>query len=90
MSLVTDKALVVGLITDSVCEPELMVLREMKRLGARTLAIMESAKGIDLTGIDEVIELNSGINETDRTTLYLPLMRWLAFLSFVRKGAGSG
>ncbi len=86
MSLVTDKTLVVGLITDSVCEPELMVLREMKRLGARTLAIMESAKGIDLTGIDEVIELNSGINETDRTALYLPLMQWLAFYRSLEKG----
>lgn len=86
MSLVTDKTLVVGLITDSVCEPELKVLREMKKLGARTLAIMESAKGINRTGIDEVIELNSDINETDRTALYLPLMQWLAFYRSLEKG----
>lgn len=86
MSLVTDKTLVVGLISDIACEAEIMVLREMKKLGARTLAIMESATGIDQSGIDDVIELNSGVNEIDRTALYLPLLQWLAFYRSLAKG----
>lgn len=86
MSLVTDKTLVVGLISDIASEAELKVLRDMKKLGARTLAILESAEIKDLSGIDDVIELNSGINEVDRTALYLPLMQWLAFYRSLEKG----
>lgn len=86
MSLVTDKTLVVGLIMDSMCDAELQVLREMKKLGSRTLAILECSKHVDCTGIDDIVELNSGVNEVDRTALYLPLLQWFAYYRSLQKG----
>ena len=86
MSLANEKTLIVGLISDSARDAELLVLREMKKLGVRTLAIIESAKGIDLTGIDDVVELNSGIKELDRTALFLPLLQWVAYYRSLEKG----
>ncbi len=86
MALVTDNTLVVGLISDSAGQAEYKVLRDMKKLGARTLAMVEDSSKIDVTGIDNIIELNSGLNEVDRTTAYLPLLQWLAYYRSIEKG----
>lgn len=86
MSLVTDKTLVVGLISDSACEAELKVLRDMKKLGAHTLALVEDIEKINQTGIDNLIELNSGLNEVERTAAYLPLLQWFAYYRSLAKG----
>jgi glutamine---fructose-6-phosphate transaminase (isomerizing) len=86
MALVTDKTLVIGLISDSAGEAECRVLRDMKKLGARTLALVEDRSKIEQIGIDDLIELNSGLNEVERTTVYLPLLQWLAFYRSLEKG----
>jgi glucosamine--fructose-6-phosphate aminotransferase (isomerizing) len=92
MSMVTERTLVVGLHSDSGLAQERCVLEDMARLGARTLALVENAARAGyLTGSagwrpDDVIELQSRLNEWERGPLYLPLLQRLAFHRAVAKG----
>ena len=76
MSMITPNSLVIGLISDTGREEELKVLKDMKQLGATTMALVENAKGID---VDHVIELGSKISELSRGALYLPVLQLIAF-----------
>lgn len=86
MSVVAPSALVVGMISDSAAEAEIAVLRQMKGLGARTLAICESRGNLDWSGVDTVLETRSGLDEWQRPVLYLPFIQWLAFYRALAKG----
>jgi glutamine---fructose-6-phosphate transaminase (isomerizing) len=86
MSVVDPSSLVVGLISDSAAKAEIKVLRHMKQLGARTLALAESAGDYDWTGVDQLVELRSGLGEWERGALYLPLIQWIAFYRALAKG----
>ncbi len=86
MSVVDENSLVVGLISDSIAAAEIAVLKQMKGLGARTLALTETRGTHDWTGIDEVVELRSGVGEWERGALYLPLIQWIAFYRALAKG----
>jgi glucosamine--fructose-6-phosphate aminotransferase (isomerizing) len=86
MSVVDNRSLVVGLISDSAAEAEIKVLQHMRRLGARTLALTESAGAHDWSSVDQVIELRSGLGEWERGPLYLPLIQWIAFHRALAKG----
>ena len=86
MSVANEHALVVGLVSDSAPEAELRVLREMKQLGAHTLAMLEDDSRLDVQGIDQVVVLNSGLSEWERGALYLPLIHRLAFAHALAKG----
>ncbi|HMQ35349.1 MAG TPA: SIS domain-containing protein [Chloroflexaceae bacterium] len=78
MALVDSGALVVGLISDSAAEHEVAVLRHMKSLGARTVALAEGRGELDWSGVDHVAELRSGLDEWTRGMLYLPLIQSFA------------
>lgn len=78
MSVVAPSALVVGMISDTAAEAEIAVLRQMAKLGAQTLAICEQKGALDWSGIDEVLELRSGLDEWQRPVLLLPVIQWLA------------
>jgi Predicted phosphosugar isomerases len=86
MSVVAPSALVVGLISDSAAKDEIQVLREMKAKGARTLAICEQRRDLDWEGVDDVIEVFSGLSEWQRPMLYLPYIQWIAFHRSLAKG----
>jgi len=86
MSLAGQGALVVGLISDSAAEAEIKVLHDMRQLGARTLALAEARGSYDWIGVDQVIELHSGLDEWERGALYLPLLQWIAFHRALAKG----
>ena len=86
MSVVSPSALVVGMISDSAPEQEIAVLRHMQRLGGRTLAICESRGALDWSGVDHVLELNSGLDEQQRPVLCLPFIQWLALHRAMAKG----
>ncbi len=86
MSVVTPGALVVGLVSDSAASNEIRVLSEMKAKGARTLAICEQRGDLDWSGVDDVIEVHSGLDEWERAALYLPLVQWFAFYRSLAKG----
>ncbi len=86
MSVVTPNALVVGFISDFAAEAELKVLSDMKKLGAHTLIICDQASTFDLTGIDHVVEIKSGLNDWERAILYLPFLQKMAFHRALAKG----
>jgi glucosamine--fructose-6-phosphate aminotransferase (isomerizing) len=86
MSVVNDEALVVGFISDSAKEVEIDVLKDMKALGAATLAIGEGVDGFDGDGLDDVVELDSGLSVWERGVLYLPLIQWMAYYRAIKTG----
>jgi len=85
MSMVNHHTLVVGLLGDSNQDQELAVLKEMKAMGAHTIAIMESAPD-NIEGIDDLIILDSELPLLWRSALYLPTMQWLAYKRGILNG----
>jgi len=77
MSMVTDKAVVVGMLSDSNRAHEAKVLSEMKQLGGTVASLGESEA-------DVVFE--SGIPESVRGVLYLPVLQLMAFHRSMAKG----
>ncbi len=86
MSVVSPSTLMVGLISDSAAKEELRVLSEMKDKGAQTLAFVELRSGLDFSGIDTVVELQSGLNEWERPITYLPMIHLFAYYRSLAKG----
>jgi glucosamine--fructose-6-phosphate aminotransferase (isomerizing) len=82
-SMVDETTLVVGLLSDSAQEHELAVLKEVKELGARTLALAESA---DQSDVDHLVCFDSGLPELAREVLYLPVLQLLAYYRAIAKG----
>ncbi|GHO43299.1 SIS domain-containing protein [Ktedonospora formicarum] len=77
MSMVNERTLVVGLLSDSASEYELAVLREMRALGGRTLVLSENQ--VTSKAADYQVTFNSGLAETNRAVLYLPVLQLLAY-----------
>ena len=77
MSMVNEKAVVVGLVSESNFSHEKAVLNEMQILGGKTVALGES-------GVD--IAFESGIPESMRSVLYLPALQLMAFYRSLAKG----
>jgi glucosamine--fructose-6-phosphate aminotransferase (isomerizing) len=86
MSMVNERSLVVGLLSDTGLVEELRVLREMQELGARTLALVEEGTMLTNQRPDHVVELGSGLGEWERLPLYLPSLQLLAYHRAVAKG----
>ena len=86
MSVVSSSTLLVGLISDSGAAAEMRVLREMKAKGALTLAFTESRGDYDWSGVDMLIETQTGLSDWERPVLYLPPVQWLAFYRALAKG----
>ncbi len=61
-SIIDDRALVIGLIGDSSAAQEVKVLREMKDLGASTIAIVNRATDEARNAADLLIELSSSLS----------------------------
>jgi glutamine---fructose-6-phosphate transaminase (isomerizing) len=77
MSMVNEKAAVVGLVSQSNFKHEEAVLDEMQALGGKVVALGES-------GVD--IAFDSGIPESVRGVLYLPILQLMAFYRSLAKG----
>ena len=77
MSMVNEKTVVVGLVSESNFKHEKAVLDEMQALGASVVALGES-------GIE--IAFNSGISERVGGILYLPILQLMAFYRSLAKG----
>ena len=77
MSMVNEKAVVVGLVSESNFSHEIAVLNEMRALGGRILSLGES-------GVD--IAFRSDIPESVRNVLYLPVLQLMAFYRSLAKG----
>jgi glucosamine--fructose-6-phosphate aminotransferase (isomerizing) len=86
MSVVDQGTLVVCLASDSQLAAEVRVLKDMKRLGAKTLVITEDSTAADWSGMDYVFSLKTGLDEWDRGAIYLPLIQWIAYYRSLSKG----
>ena len=82
-SLVSERTLVVGLISDSSRHEELKVLSEMRRLGARVLALDDSSQGLEA---DDIVELDSGLAYLERGALMLPVLQLMAYYRSMANG----
>jgi glucosamine--fructose-6-phosphate aminotransferase (isomerizing) len=86
MSMVTERSLVVALVSDSGQTEELRALADMQKLGARVLALVENAAACAGWQPDYLIELRSGLVEWARQPLYLPPLQRLAYHRALAKG----
>lgn len=77
MSMVNEKAVVVGMLSDANRLHEAKVLSEMKTLGGTVLSFGEQ---------DADVSFGSGIPENIRGVLYLPVLQLMAFHRSVTKG----
>ena len=77
MSMVNEKAVVVGLLSESNFSHEKAVLSEMQTLGGKTVALAES---------EADISFESQIPENARGVLYLPVLQLMAFYRSLAKG----
>lgn len=78
MSMVDERALVVGLLTDQAYGNELAVLRDMHARGARILAISE-APDAQARALGQVVALQTGLPLWARAISYLPVLQLMAF-----------
>jgi glutamine---fructose-6-phosphate transaminase (isomerizing) len=86
MAVVDDHSLVVCLVSDSQQAAEARVVRDMQKLGARILVLTDDVSRTDWTGIEYVVELQSGLNEWERGALYLPFIHWMDYYRTLAKG----
>jgi glucosamine--fructose-6-phosphate aminotransferase (isomerizing) len=86
MSMVNERTLVVGLVSDTGLVEELRVLRDMEKLGARALALVDDGSAFTDWQATHVVELRSGLDEWERGPLYLPVLQRLAYQRAVAKG----
>ena len=77
MSMVNENAVVVGLLSDANNLHEAKVLAEMKTFGATVATLGE---------VEADVEFESGIPESVRGVLYLPVLQLMAFHRSVAKG----
>lgn len=77
MSMVNQRAVVVGLLSDENHGHEAKVLAEMKALGGVTISLGER---------DADLPFQSGIPESVRGVLFLPVLQLMAFYRSVKKG----
>lgn len=77
MSMVNTHTLIVALLSDKARDYELAVLREMRALGAHILII--SDQPVAASESDYQVTFNSGLPETQRGVLYLPVLQLLGY-----------
>jgi glucosamine--fructose-6-phosphate aminotransferase (isomerizing) len=77
MSMVTEKTVIVGLLSEKNFSHEQAVLNEMRARGAKILTLAES-------GAD--VSFGSGIPESARGVLYLPILQLMAYYRSLAKG----
>lgn len=77
MSMVNQNTVVVGLLSDAHGAHEAKVLSEMKTLGGAVISLGEK---------DADVSFKSGIPESGRGVLYLPVLQLMAFYRSVAKG----
>jgi glucosamine--fructose-6-phosphate aminotransferase (isomerizing) len=85
MSMVNSKTLVVGLLSDSASSYELAVLKEMQALGAQTLLLTDKVT-TEVLPADYLVCFESGLPESSRAALYMPVLQLLAYYRALHNG----
>jgi glucosamine--fructose-6-phosphate aminotransferase (isomerizing) len=84
MSMVNRQTLVVGLLSETALPHEVAVLKDMRALGGRVLAITPAE--LPPEAADYQVVLPSGLTDMERGALYLPTLQLLAFYRSLRNG----
>ncbi len=84
MSMVNERTLVVGLVSEQAKNYELAVLREMRALGGQTLAL--SDQPVSEQEADYQVNFQTGLPESSRGVLYLPILQLLGYYRAISKG----
>lgn len=80
MSMVDERSLVVGLLSEPAQAQELAVLDQMQHYGAQILPIVEAA------GPPKSVRLESGLPDWARPVLYLPILQLMAYYRAMARG----
>ena len=82
MSMVTQQTLIVGLLSETALPHELALLKDMRALGAKVLAITP----VDLSAerMDYQVVLPKGLTDMERGVLYLPVLQLMAYYRSLR------
>lgn len=87
MSMVTEKTVVVGLLSEKNCDHEMAVLDEMQAKGGTILSLGETATRAAATQVAATsVAFESGLPESGRGVLYLPVLQLMAFYRSLAKG----
>ena len=85
MSMVDQNSLVIGLLSENALEQEVPVLRHMKNLGGKILAL--SAKPHpDLPELGDLVLLETGLPRWANAIVYLPFLQLYAYYKSTSKG----
>ncbi len=84
MSMVNRQTLVVGLLSTAALSHEIAVLKDMRALGGRVLAITPAE--LPPEAADYQIVLPKGLTDLERGALYLPPLQLLAFYRSLHNG----
>lgn len=83
-AMVDGETLVIGLLSETAREAEVAVLRDMKALGGRVLALGEAVDDLDFA--DYRVSFDSKLPELAGLPLYLPVLQLFAFHRSISKG----
>jgi glutamine---fructose-6-phosphate transaminase (isomerizing) len=86
MSMVDDKTLVVGLISENAREQEVAVLRQMRDKGAPVMIVSEDDYGLGLADIGHFVHLKSALPQWARPVAYLPVLQLMAYYRAMSRG----
>jgi glutamine---fructose-6-phosphate transaminase (isomerizing) len=86
MSMVDEKTLVVGLISENAREQEVAVLRQMRDKGAHVMVISEDDYGLGLADIGHFVHLKSDLPQWARPVAYLPVLQLMAYYRAMSRG----
>ncbi|MDZ4764794.1 MAG: SIS domain-containing protein [Chloroflexota bacterium] len=79
MSMVDERALVVGLLSDEAHAQEAAVLTEMRKRGAQILALGEQDYGLELARVPHFVRIGSTLPRWARPVTFLPVLQLLAY-----------
>jgi glucosamine--fructose-6-phosphate aminotransferase (isomerizing) len=77
MSMVTESAAIISLLSEKNRDYELAVINEMKALDGHVISLAENTADVSF---------NSGLTEPIRNILYLPVLQMMAFYRSMSKG----
>ncbi|HVU70217.1 MAG TPA: SIS domain-containing protein [Ktedonobacteraceae bacterium] len=84
MSMVNQRTLIVGLLSEAASQQEIQVLREMRQQGARTLVL--STRTVPADAADYQIAFQTKLPETQRAVLFLPVLQLLGYYRALKNG----
>lgn len=79
MSMVNEKTLVIGLISEDMQQQEIAVLKQMKEQGAQVLILAEDEHDPSFSEWAHFVHLQSGLPHWLRPIIYLPILQLLSY-----------